>query len=477
MFNPTTEYLIVDEKFSIRDFHAYREDFVVRPPYQRKNVWSTGKQQALLDSLFRRYYVPRIVLREVRLSDTRTVYEVIDGQQRINTVQQFLANELPLPDSLADISRSLPGTTYAELSVEIRKFVDKKLVYTADVVRNIGDPENPDHQEVATEIFWRLQEGEPLNYMERAHSRLSSVARNFVVKYADDIRFDYDTYQPVDENPDKHPFFSVIERNNDRMQHLALLTRLLILEENGGPSDIRHTDVVEYVNRYEQPDGIGSYAMEQMPHAKQVLRNMWAFYDVFKDDPMLDEASGIKELRIEYYIISVYLLLRHLLTYYVFADKERDLFHDFVVDFHDRWRSRREDDNDVLIFSDNRQQSAGEIQVRDRIIRQIFFEYAAEKDHKMLTKDERRAFSEAERIRIYRRDEGHCQMCLAEGRPQKEAQVSWSEYEADHVIPHARGGRTDVENAQVLCRYHNRQKRANPQTEARMAHEIRPKQG
>jgi hypothetical protein len=458
MFNPTTEYLIVNEKFSIRDFHAYQEDFVVRPPYQRKNVWSTKKQQALLDSLFRRYYVPRIVLREVRLSESRTVYEVIDGQQRINTVQQFLANELKLPDSLADIDPSLSGATYGDLDVDIRKFVDKKLVYTADVVKNIDDPQDSDHQEVATEIFWRLQQGETLNYMEVAHSRLSSLARNFVVKYADDIRFDYEGYRPVDGNPDKHLFFTIIDRKNDRMQHLALLTRLLIFEENDGPADIKHTDVLEYVNRYERSDGIGNLAMEDMPHAKRVLRNLSAFYDVFKDDPMLDETAGIKELRIEYFIISVYLLLRHLITYYVFDNAERELFRDFVLDFHDRWRARREDDNDILIFSDSRQQSAGEIKVRDRIIRQVFFEYAAEKGHEMLTKDDRRAFSEAERIRIYRRDEGLCQMCLAEDKPEKEAQVSWSEYEADHVIPHAKGGRTDIENAQVLCRYHNKQK-------------------
>jgi uncharacterized protein with ParB-like and HNH nuclease domain len=88
------------------------EEFVVRPPYQRKNVWSRKKQQALLDSLFRRYYVPRIVIREVRLDEERTVSEVIDGQQRIYTVQRFLANDLPLPGSLEDVhlwAGQLPG--------------------------------------------------------------------------------------------------------------------------------------------------------------------------------------------------------------------------------------------------------------------------------------------------------------------------------------------------------------------------------
>jgi hypothetical protein len=62
MFDPKTKYDVVQKDFPIRDFHDYKEEFVVRPPYQRKNVWSRKKQQALLDSLFRRYYIPRIVI-------------------------------------------------------------------------------------------------------------------------------------------------------------------------------------------------------------------------------------------------------------------------------------------------------------------------------------------------------------------------------------------------------------------------------
>lgn len=80
-FNPTTEYDVYPKHIQIKDLYGYKEDYVVRPPYQRKTVWSRKKQQALLDSLFRRYYVPRIVIREVRLSKSQTVKEVIDGQQ------------------------------------------------------------------------------------------------------------------------------------------------------------------------------------------------------------------------------------------------------------------------------------------------------------------------------------------------------------------------------------------------------------
>ena len=108
-FNPKSEYTIVSTDIGIKDFFDYKEDYVTRPPYQRKSVWSKNKKQALMDSLFRRYYIPKLVIREVRLSDIHTVNEIIDGQQRITTVQEFFNNQYFLPESLADIDRKLPG--------------------------------------------------------------------------------------------------------------------------------------------------------------------------------------------------------------------------------------------------------------------------------------------------------------------------------------------------------------------------------
>ena len=55
---------------------------------------------------------------------------------------------------------------------------------------------------------------------------------------------------------------------------------------------------------------------------------------------------------------------------------------------------------------------------------------------------------------------GLCQFCLKEGLTENQARVSWSQFEADHVLPHSKGGETIIENGQVLCREHNRQKGA-----------------
>lgn len=455
-FNPRTEYTIVPADISIKDFHEYKEDFVTRPPYQRKAVWSRGKKQALMDSLFRRYYIPRLVIREVRLSDSRTVKEIIDGQQRITTVQDFFENQYALPATLADIDKDLPGAYYKDLSTDVRKFIDKELKYQTDIIKNIDKPNDVQHQLTATEIFWRLQQGESLNYMEVAHAQLSSLTRNFIVKYSDDETFDYKEYKPIDENPDKLPFFSLLNVSNERMKHLQFMTRFLLIEKGGGYADVSDGKVGEFIQEAKVDNGIGSFAYEKEPEAQAVLKNLRLFYDIFKDDPMRDAANGIKELSVEYFIMSVYLLIRHLGRYYVVDAAIKEHIRSFVYDFHERWKTFDEQtDHDLLSFSNRRQQSSNDMETRDRILRQIFFEYSKDKGVVIKDKDEKRAFSELERITIYRKANGLCAECIREGKPELEARVSWSQYQADHVVPHSKGGRTTLANGQLLCGYHN----------------------
>lgn len=460
MYEPKPEYNVIPgERIPIKDFYDYKKDYVIRPPYQRKNVWDISKQRALLDSLFRRYYIPKIVIRDVRINEEETKSEIIDGQQRILTVKNFFSNNLKLPDSLADLKKDIEGKKYDELPTEIKRFVDKKLVFDVDRIKGIEDPQDPQHQKIATEIFWRLQQGESLNYMEIAHSRLSSLTRNFIVKYSDDITFDYENYAPLDNNPHKHPFFEIIYRDNNRMQHLALLARFLLLEREDGSTDIKESNVSELVDEYKVKDGIGNYSFEDTDEAKAVLGYMKTFYNIFKSDSMVDEKSGIREFSTEYFIISTYLLLRHLKKYYAFTEDKYNLFSDFIINvFYPRLDKRSEDDKDILVFISNRQQSKAQIESRDRIIRQIFFENLKNKRYELFVKDEKRTFDEAQRIKIYRKDDGLCQECLKEGKSEVEARVSWSKFQADHVLPHSKGGQTIVENGQVLCEYHNAKK-------------------
>ncbi len=412
-----------------------------------------------MDSILRRFYIPDVVLREVRLTDVASVSEVIDGQQRITTVQSYFDGEFPLPNSLKDFESDLVGKRYEELGTDFRKYIDK-LEFQVDKIRGIEVKDNASHQLIATEIFWRLQQGESLNSMEVAHARLSSRVRNFLVQYSDDIEFDFENYKPVESNPKKHRFFQIINRGNGRMEHLAMLARMLLIEVEEGYTDLKDKSVQQLIEGTQVEAGIGDLSYAQEPAAKNVLRVLDIIVGILKEDPMLADGGKVAELNREYFILSYYLLVRHLNRYYVLDERLQQLLADFLYDFHKRWRTAEERDLDIALFSNSRQQGANDLRDRDLIIRQIFFDYADQHDVGVLRKDNKRVFSESQRIEIFRRDKGLCQMCLAAGLPEKEAQVSWNDYQADHVLAWSKGGETDEGNGQVLCSRHNQSKGA-----------------
>jgi len=462
MFKKKQEYIVKPDVVRIKDFHDNKSRYTIRPPYQRKSVWKLGKKQSLLDSIFRQYYIPKIVLREVKVSEENWKNEVVDGQQRILTVQEFFNDEIKLPDSLRNFSKEydLTGKTYSKLNDEIKRYVDD-LSYDIDRIYGIDDPRNSTHQAIATTIFQRLQEGEPLNFMEKLHARLASIARNFITYYADEIRFDFDKYEPVDANPKRHKFFSILNRTNERLENLTLISRFFLIELGQGPKDVGQKEVEKLIEDTELEGGIGKHSFSSNPEKKaasELITNLNLFYDIFKSDITIDGKKGVKELSTEYFIISIYTLLRYVRNLYVVDNEMEKKVKDFVINFYQRWKKDDENDNDMLSFRDSRQQDEKSLVTRDRIIRQSFFEFHSEAKRK----DTKRTFNEAERIKIYRDHNGICRKCNDEGLGEDDARILWSQYEADHILAHSKGFPTDPEgNAQVLCRKHNREKGSN----------------
>ncbi len=73
----------------------------LNPPYQRRSVWGNKDRKFFLDTVFRGFPCPPIYLHKV-IRDGKSVYAVVDGKQRIETVLQFNANRLALPKSFGD---------------------------------------------------------------------------------------------------------------------------------------------------------------------------------------------------------------------------------------------------------------------------------------------------------------------------------------------------------------------------------------
>lgn len=70
-----------------------------------------------------------------------------------------------------------------------------------------------------------------------------------------------------------------------------------------------------------------------------------------------------------------------------------------------------------------------------------------------------RAFSDNQKRQVYERQHGICPHCVAEKRAKTHYQID--EMEADHITPWVEGGKTVIENCQMLCKEHNRLKSSN----------------
>ena len=200
--------------FNLKEFSENKGMFVCRPPYQRRDVWSTSQKEALIESFFRRHYVPGIVLREVRTPDSLMKYEVVDGQQRILAIQAFFDNEIRLSKELSDLTPET-GKKYRDLPKPVQNYIDHRTLDSV-VLGGLTNPENKKNQQIVAKVFWNLQQGKKLDPMEVEHSKLYSAARNFITRYADNMSFDYKIYESLDANPYRHKFFQIINKNNNR---------------------------------------------------------------------------------------------------------------------------------------------------------------------------------------------------------------------------------------------------------------------
>lgn len=85
------------------------------PPYQRRSVWTPKDRRLFLDTIFRGYPCPAVFLNKVVVPGTeRTLYEVVDGKQRLQTILLFTKNELAVDTKYGD--ERLDGKKWHELS-------------------------------------------------------------------------------------------------------------------------------------------------------------------------------------------------------------------------------------------------------------------------------------------------------------------------------------------------------------------------
>ncbi len=393
-----------------------------RPQYQRTPVWNEAKKQLLIDSILRQYDMPKFYLRVS--SDSEYEHEVVDGQQRLNAIWDFHDDQYVLGEASRDIPNfgDLSGKKFSELPSDIQ---DQFAIFELNLVE-VEDASDLDIRD----LFLRLQEGLSLNPVEKRNA-MPGKMRDFIANLGDNHRV--------------FPLTFLSEKRFGWHDLAAVVTRLEIAQ---GPTDVKAPSLTKMYRNNQNFDHNGSVA-------KKVRRHLGYMEKVLENRP--------PDMDVKWGFVDLYLLISEMNKSYVIRDHEID-FADFYVAFEEERRSVISDPSELLAAG----KSLWDRDMYDYIeafIRSGGTKPNLEKRHEvykrrflrdiqhLVRKDSQRAFSRDERIVIWRRDNETCQGC--------NQKIEFDKMEADHITPHADGGKTTLENAQTLCRQCNARKGAN----------------
>lgn len=160
---------------NIRDMSS-RGDLVANPQYQRSpGLWPNSARSYFIDTILEGYTFPKIYLHEFLDRKSKKVRtEIVDGQQRITTILDFLVDKFALGKN----SPKYAGMRYSDLDEDVQDFF---LFYTVsvDVIRDAGRTE-------ILQMFRRMNAFTlPLNAAEKRHSEFFGEFKDMVNRVLD----------------------------------------------------------------------------------------------------------------------------------------------------------------------------------------------------------------------------------------------------------------------------------------------------
>jgi hypothetical protein len=397
----------------LKTTHGIRNRIDTNPDFQRPAVWGLAQKQLLIDSILRDYDIPKFYWRKTSTKPDK--YDVVDGQQRLRAMWEFVDNGFQLPKDADPIDgEAVAGLIYEKLPDDLRIKFDG---YPLDVVVL----EAADDDEVR-EMFLRLQNGTSLKSQEKRNAYPGQM-RTFVRQLS------------------THAFFQSVGFANSRFNHDLVAAQLVCLELAGEPTNIKNADL----NRMYRDNA--SFDAKS-PEAKSVHRTLTILAETFPDKtPELTRFN----------VISLYCVVSELQQQYAFSFV-RPLLRNWFLKFEETRRTQEEKAEDSIDaeWATYKEKISHSTDAADSIRWRMEFmlRHLLEEHPTIPRKDNQRSFTFAQRLAVFRRDHGHCQLKIKCNG----AKLSWDDWHCDHMTPWTAGGQTTVENARVACSACNQSK-------------------
>lgn len=200
--------------YTANDFIVWQEKGMIEltPKFQRRPVWQTRARSYFIDTILRGMTVPPIYLRMIQnRNKTKAIREVVDGQQRVRSVLDFIENKYKLAKTL---NGPWASKRFDQLPIEQREQI-LNFGFAAEIFQGISDKE-------ILEVFCRLNmNGIPLNKQELRNGKYFGLFKTS----ASTVALDYLSFWR------EHRIFS--EMNIARMLEVELTSELFIAVAEG----------------------------------------------------------------------------------------------------------------------------------------------------------------------------------------------------------------------------------------------------
>ncbi len=128
------------------------EDYILNPEFQRRHRWDITRKSKLIESFIMNVPIPPIFLYEREYS----LYEVMDGLQRLTAISQFYEDKFSLQDLVE--WKDLNGLKYSELPEQIKKGIDRRYISSIILLQETAKSESEANR-LKQLVFERINSG------------------------------------------------------------------------------------------------------------------------------------------------------------------------------------------------------------------------------------------------------------------------------------------------------------------------------
>lgn len=161
---------------SILDFIRWEGggELLISPKFQRRPVWPQKARSFLIDTILRGFPVPKLFMRQhLDVKNTKTIHELVDGQQRIRAVLDFHRNAF----RISKAHKPFGGLAFDDLSDSDREaFLGYE--FSVDLLVGATDAD-------VLGVFARLNSySAPLNSQEKRNAKYFGAFKTFIYELA-----------------------------------------------------------------------------------------------------------------------------------------------------------------------------------------------------------------------------------------------------------------------------------------------------